>query len=155
MRILILYSELAGYTLACLRELMKNEKHEVCLVRWPVNQEAPFQFEFDERIQVYDRDQLDDTAVARVASQFQPDIIFISGWMDKGYLKAALPFRKQGVPVIAGIDNQWVGSLRQQVATWMSPWLVKKYFSHMWVSGLRQYEYARRLGFPRHHIRLG
>lgn len=155
MRILILYSELAGYTLACLRALMEDGRHEVCLVKWPVNREAPFQFDFDARIQVYDRDQLGDKAVAKVAVDFQPEIIFISGWMDKGYLKAALPFRQKGIPVIAGIDNQWVGSMRQRIATWMSPFLVKKYFSHMWVSGLRQYEYARRLGFDRNHIRLG
>ena len=42
-RILFLYTEIAGYTVACLNELRKSEV-EIFLIRWSVNKEAPFYF---------------------------------------------------------------------------------------------------------------
>ena len=42
-KIVFLYSEVAGYFLACAKELANSA--EVLIVRWPVNSEAPFQFE--------------------------------------------------------------------------------------------------------------
>ena len=42
--ILFLYTEIANYFLACVKELHKSA--DVAIVRWAVNEEAPFSFEF-------------------------------------------------------------------------------------------------------------
>lgn len=155
MKILFLYTEIAGYFLACVEALLRTASVEVMLVRWPVNVEAPFDFDFPDGITVIDRKTIEENELEAKCIAFSPDVVFVTGWLDKGYLKIAQQLRKQNIPVIAGMDNQWNGSLRQRIATWISPWYIRRYFDFMWVAGLRQYEYARRLGFAHDHIRLG
>lgn len=155
MRILILYSELAGYVLSCIEHLLKEEDVRVLLFRWPVNKEAPFKFEFDDRMEIFDRSKLSQEEIEERVREFAPDAALVSGWMDKGYLKVARSLRKKDIPVISGLDNQWIASSRQKLATLLSPMLVRRNFDMMWVTGDRQYEYARRLGFSPSHIRMG
>lgn len=154
MKLLILYSEIAGYTLACLDQLLRREHIHVRLIRWPVNAEAPFHFEFGERMEVIDRSTLSQQALNEQVQQFAPDAIFTSGWIDKGYVKA-LSLRPATCPVICGLDNQWTGSLRQRVATWLSPWLVRRHFDYLWGAGPRQRAFAQQLGYDDAHIREG
>lgn len=154
MKLLILYSEIAGYTLACLDQLLSQTDLQIRLIRWPVNAEAPFHFEFGERIEVIDRSTLDQAALDRQVKDYVPDAIFTSGWIDKGYLKA-LAHKPTHCPVICGLDNQWKGGLRQRLASWLSPWLVRRYFDFIWGAGPRQRAFARQLGYDDAHIREG
>ena len=67
--ILILYTELAGYTINCLSNfVLKYPEYNVHVVRWPVNKEAPFQFDF-RSIQVYDRKEYDDDSLLKLAEE--------------------------------------------------------------------------------------
>jgi len=154
MKVLILYSELAGYVLACIEALLKEEV-SVLLIRWPVNEEAPFQFDFDEKLQIYDRSALSRSEMEDLTGNFNPDLVLVSGWIDKDYLSLARKMRKRGTPVVSGLDNQWTGSSRQRLATLASPYFIKRNFDLLWVTGDRQYEFARRLGFPPSAIRTG
>jgi glycosyltransferase involved in cell wall biosynthesis len=154
MKILILYTELAGYTVACLEELLRSYPVELRLVRWPVNQEAPFDFAFDPGVTVLDRQHLTQHELNEEVRRYAPDGIFCSGWLDRGYLKA-LAHKPAGCPVICGLDNQWNGHWRQQVARWLSPWLVRRYFDYIWGAGPRQATFARQLGYDEAHIRQG
>jgi hypothetical protein len=52
MRALFLYSEIAIYFLKCCEELAKN--NEVHVVRWPLNKEAPFKFNYSKSINIYE-----------------------------------------------------------------------------------------------------
>ena len=54
-RIVFLYTELAGYFLACINELTKRDDVEVHIFRWPVNKEAPFNFNFNNKVKIYNR----------------------------------------------------------------------------------------------------
>jgi glycosyltransferase involved in cell wall biosynthesis len=154
MKLLILYSEIAGYTLACLDQLLSQTDLQIRLIRWPVNAEAPFHFEFGDRVEVIDRGGLTQQALDHHMQAFAPDAIFTSGWIDKGYVKS-LRYKPAGSPVICGLDNQWVGSMRQRVATWLSPWLVRRHFDFIWGAGPRQRAFARHLGYDDAHIREG
>ncbi|MEO0896477.1 MAG: glycosyltransferase family 4 protein [Bacteroidota bacterium] len=155
MRICILYSELAGYILTCIETLLKKEGVKILLVKWPVNEEAPFKFEFDNRMTIIEKNSLSTIELANKIEAFEPELMLVSGWMDKDYVKIARDWKKRGIPVVSGLDNQWIGSTRQKIASMLSPLLVKANFTHMWATGLRQYEYARRLGFDRNNIRTG
>src|SRR6185436_7923136 len=63
--------------------------------------------------------------------------------------------KKKGKVVVAGVDNIWKGTIKQRLASWLSSFMVKPYFSHLWVAGIRQYQFASRLGFNDEEIITG
>jgi glycosyltransferase involved in cell wall biosynthesis len=155
MKVLVLYSEIAGYFIACVRRFVELHDATVHVVRWPINPEAPFRFSDHPRIVYHERRDLDDAGLLKLAREIDPGALYVSGWIDKSYLKVARHFFKLGRPVIAAFDTQWRGDFRQRIATWVSPFVFKRQFTHAWVPGMFQYEYARRLGFSRERILTG
>lgn len=145
-KILYLYSELAEYFAACIRHLEANENVEIHIVKWPVNSDAPFQFSFPDSVSVYDRERYSGADLLELAKSIDPDLIFCCGWMDREYIWVCKAFNGN-IPVIGGMDNQWTGSAKQQIARVVSPFTIQRYFSHMFVAGSPQREYARKLGF--------
>lgn len=153
MKILFLYTELAGYFLACVRELVR-QGHEVHIVRWPVNKEAPFEFAFGEGITVYNRSDYNDKQLQALATSIAPDAVVCSGWIDRDYVKVCNQLKKTAVTILA-LDNKWRGSLKQQFARIISPFTLKRIFKFAWVPGALQAMYARKLGFSEGNIRSG
>ena len=153
-KILFLYTELAGYFLSCIKALSKVDGIEISIIHWPVNQEAPFQFDFPANVKFYRRENYPEAALKKLALQIVPDIIFCSGWLDKEYLQVCKQY-KPLIPVIVGFDNQWKGSLKQRLAVLISPYTIQKYFSHAWVPGNKQYIFAKKLGFEGEKILKG
>jgi glycosyltransferase involved in cell wall biosynthesis len=145
-KILILYSELADYVLACIRALASSPNVEVLVVHWPVNSQAPFKFDFPSEATFLSREGIGAKELVQLAQEFSPDLILCSGWMDKGYLKLCKNFR-QKIPVVVGFDNHWKGTLKQKIAVAISPFTIHRHFSHAFVPGVPQVEYARKLGF--------
>lgn len=45
------------------------------------------------------------------------------------------------------MDTQWQNTFKQKLASIISPIYHKRYFDYLWVSGIYQFEYAKRLGF--------
>ena len=82
--------------------------------------------------------------------QLKPDLVVVSGWFEKKYVWVAKHlYNKYNLPVISLSDTQWRGTLSQYINRLISPWHLKKAFSHIWVAGIYQYEYARKLGFSK------
>jgi glycosyltransferase involved in cell wall biosynthesis len=154
-KIVFLYSELATYFLACIEKLSQQADVEIHIVRWAVNKDAPFHFSLSDAIRIYDRnsflttDQLQELIVS-----IHPSVIYCSGWVDKGYLKICRQFKKK-IPVIVGFDNQWKATIKQWIAVLISPFKIANHFSHCWVPGVLQMDYAIRLGFPAANILAG
>jgi len=155
MTVLFLYSEVAGYFLSCAEELAKSYSCDVHIVRWPVNPEAPFAFREYEGVTFHEREHMDEKAIWELYQRLTPSLVYVSGWMDKTYIKAAKRIKATGVPVVCGADNHWRGDWRQRIATLISPFFLKPRFTHMWVPGRYQYEFARRLGFAPNNILTG
>lgn len=143
-KIAFLYTEIAGYFVACATKLA--ERADVLVVRWPVNKEAPFRFGDDRTISFCNRNDFSDEELIAKVKEFNPDILVCSGWIDKGYLKVVKSFKKS-IPTVLTLDNHWTGSLKQKVATVLSPFYLKRLFTHAWVPGEVQATYARKLGF--------
>jgi glycosyltransferase involved in cell wall biosynthesis len=152
-RILFLYDQLNGYTLACLDELCRRGKVEVTVVANP-NTLAPFVIRSD-RYAITFRDSTDFFAVSRLATALAPDAVFISGWAFKDYLFAGAQRRAAGARVVCMADSKWENRLRQHLLTPVASPFLRMIFSDYWGAGLYQYEMARRLHFPQHRIRLG
>ncbi len=153
-KIVFLYSELATYFLACIKQLLLHPEVEVHIVRWEVNKEAPFQFSFSENLKTYERKDYSSSQLLGLVGIIDPDIIYSSGWMDKDYLKICKKYKNK-IPVIVGFDNQWKGSLKQKIATIVSPFKILNHFSYCWVPGELQYKYALKLGFKTSKILTG
>ncbi len=155
MKALFLYTEAAPYVLACLQHLAERHGAEVHLVRWPVNAEAPFASLQGKGIHAEVRDRSDDAGLYQRCMALAPDIVFVSGWVDKAYLRVARALRAKGVPVVLCSDTAWRGDGRQWANVVLSRFWMERTFSHAWVTGKAQAEYARYLGFPDTRIRTG
>ncbi len=99
-KVVFLYTEIAGYFLACVEELSKSA--DVLIVRWPVNKEAPFNFSEQSSVKIIDRKEYTDEILTGLIHDFNPDILVCSGWLDKGYLKIAKSFHKK-IPVVVSL----------------------------------------------------
>jgi glycosyltransferase involved in cell wall biosynthesis len=84
---------------------------------------------------------------------FNPDIVISAGWMIPEYNWLCKRIKKTiDIPIVAYSDTPWYGRIKQKINTVLSPFILKKTFTHIWVAGIRQYEYARRLGFSNEQI---
>jgi len=143
-KIVFLYSEIAGYFLACATELSKSA--DVLIVRWEVNKEAPFNFTFPKGIEVIVKTDYTSADLQTKVNNFKPDMVVCSGWMDKDYLKIVKTFKKR-VKTVLTLDNHWTGDAKQQIASLISPFYLTNKFTHAWVPGKPQQKFAKKLGF--------
>lgn len=151
MKILFLYSEAMGYTMATIDALI-HSNCQVHLVYWDYKKLTPLKIESRSSLIIYNRSEYNAYSLIELAFSIQPTVTVVSGWMDKAYLRVARHLRKSS-KVVCGLDGQWSGCLRQQIASKLGSFgLLKQFFSHAWVAGSRQYEYARRLGFAKENI---
>jgi glycosyltransferase involved in cell wall biosynthesis len=105
-------------------------------------------------INFHARSQLEVSSLFNLLKSKKPDIIFISGWMDKGYIRAARKYKKlcTNTRIICGIDDQWNNTFRQRIGRIYFWAFYRKLFDFMWVSGKPQYHYAQRMGYPHERI---
>lgn len=141
-----------GYTVATIRELAK-QKNEVYVVHWDHKKLTPYKAPVIPNVFMYKRSELTDSDLMKFTNNIKPDIVVVSGWMDKGYMGVAKKLRKEGVPVVLALDTQWEGSFKQWIAVLVSKiGYFNRFYSHAWVAGLYQFEYVRKLGFKKHNI---
>ena len=152
MRILYLYTELMGYQIPIFKEFVSAYGADVHVVHRDKNKATPYIPPEIDGVQYYKKSDFSLNQLREFVIEVKPDIIYISGWMDKDYLRAIIPLRKQGVPVVSGFDDIWFKTLKQRLASFLFPIVKKYFFSHAWVAGPYQYEYAKRLGFKNEEI---
>lgn len=148
MKILVLYTRLTGYFFSCMQHDVAKNGNSYFVIRKRPSPDAPFQLNSEEGIELVDGDDLSIKEILKLTKDFAPDLLYVTGWTDKRYLKVARHYKKSGLPVITGLDNQWQATLRQKIASKLNHLLVRKYFTHIWIPGMLQYEFARKLGFP-------
>jgi glycosyltransferase involved in cell wall biosynthesis len=152
MKVLYLYAEVMGYTMATIRALTELGC-EVHVVHSDRQKKTPYKANELPGVFAYPRSQMDLQSLETLVSKFSFDITVVSGWQDQTYLQVARHLRRQGKLVVVGLDSQWHGSVKQRVAATLgSCGIFKRWFSHAWVAGLYQYEYARQLGFDKTEI---
>ncbi|HEV7230644.1 MAG TPA: glycosyltransferase [Bacteroidia bacterium] len=143
---------MAGYSLACLRALA-DLGIEVHAIRYPVNNEAPFDFPKDNPVFFYERKSCSRDTILSLVRQIEPSLIVVSGWVDKDYLFVVRKY-KEAIKVLL-LDNQWKGSLKQYIASFLFRFTLLRHFQKAWVPGKSQAKYAGRLGFGKGDIRTG
>lgn len=147
---IFLLAQLMGYTLSGLRKLVEYDIDPV-VIHFDENLKHP-RFQPTLEIEIHPRSSfIDAYQLYRFIQDKQPAILYVAGWMDKDYLKA-IRLLKKSIPIVVGIDNQWLGTFRQRVGKFIFPYTLLKQFDYAWVAGVRQYEYARRIGFRENQI---
>ncbi len=151
-KILYLYAEVMGYTMATI-EYLASCNHEIHVIHWDHKKLTPYKIPTTKGVFFYNRSEFTDLQIKDLVSRIKPQVVVVSGWMDKGYLKAVKDLRPTGVPVVVALDGQWVGGLRQMILPILGKFgFFRKIFSHAWVAGVNQFEYARKIGFPKKNI---
>jgi glycosyltransferase involved in cell wall biosynthesis len=153
MKILYLYTEVMGYNLPIFDRLASHYGASVDVFHWNKNKLTPFTPEHSEGVTFHPRSAFSIQEMTDFAVKLHPDVVYISGWQDKGYLAVVRKLKSLGIPIVAGLDSQWTGSLRQQIGAQLIRWVYKpRYFSYVWVPGPMQYAYASRIGFKKTEI---
>ena len=141
-----------SYAIAVMRALVNNFEVDVHCVHWDENKKTPFVPVNEEGITFYKRSEYDRVSLTRFIEEKDPQIIYVSGRMDKLYLEMASRFRKQKVKTITGFDSQWNGGRKQQLQALLGRYLYVNYFEYIWVPGNKQYVFARELGYSDNKI---
>lgn len=149
-RMLVLYRELAGYFVNSMNHLADAYNVEINIVAYPVQNDAPFRFEFSKNIQVHNRF---DCSIESLNALGEFDLIFCGGWSDKLYLQYVKG--NQHVPALIGFDKQWLGSLRDVLGAAYLRYAVSPLFKYAFVPGLEQEKFALKMGFEKPNIYSG
>lgn len=153
MKVLYLYTEVMGYNLPIFERLVTHYDAAVDVVHWNQNKLTPFVPDPASGVKYHERSSFTQQGLLDFAEVLSPDLVYVSGWMDKGYLPVIKKLKALGTPIVVGLDTQWTGSLRQQIGSRLIKWIYKKrYFSYALVPGPMQYEYAARIGFGKTEI---
>lgn len=155
MKIIILYQELAFYTLRCIEALASEYNVEVHVVSKPVNKEAPFKFETSNKnIHFYNREQTNLEQLQWLVDKTEPNLIYCAGWIDKDYVALAKSNHSKYTTLL-GFDNQWRGTSKQYLSIVYGRLFLKPHFDYAFVPGEKQKAFAKRLGFSNEKIITG
>lgn len=152
MTILYLYAEVMGYTMATIKSLV-DHGNTIHLVYWDEKKITPYRFSKYKNLHTYSRSSQSYHSLKSQILSINPDITVVSGWQDTMYLKLARFLRRNNKIVVIGFDDQWHGTFRQQLGSFLGKCgLLNLFFSHAWISGMYQFEFARKLGFKKESI---
>lgn len=154
-RVVFLYSELAGYFIACAKYLsLHPEVESVHILHWPLHPEAPFKFESTSNCTLYPKASYRRHELTELISEIQPTAIVCCGWMDRDYNFIAKEWQEK-IPVVLTLDNWWTGSMRQWLGVLTAPFFIKKRFNRVWIPGEPQQPFAERFGFNPRNLAHG
>ncbi len=152
--ILVLYSRFSAYVNAAFSCYADEYETDIHVVRYAPDKNSPFKLSSNKRLFLYDRENMNLNDLKELVQQKNIGTIVCSGWKDKEYMSLSLWAKKRGLLTVCAFDNQWMGTFKQRLLTFLSPFILKPRFHKVWVPGIFQFEYARRLGFARHNIML-
>ena len=148
-KILYLYKEVMPYNLPVLEKLVEMGA-DIIFVHDNTKKLTPYNPEAIEGVSFHKMSELNNQQIKDLALKFDPDIIFISDRTVPIYNKIGIKFKKS-IPVISGNDTPWYGG-KQWFNVLTSIFRHHRFFSHMLVAGIRQFEYAKKLGFKNQKI---
>jgi len=154
MRVAVLWTKLSGYLSSSLRSLQAKGA-ALLVVNEAATADAPFdEAEFgwiERRHQHVGRPEF--ATVMGLLEAFQPDVI-LSTWHIPAYQRACVRFRGRAVRVGCA-DNQWRGSLKQQLGRLTAPIHLHRFYDVMFVAGERQAVWAHKMGYAEDRIWKG
>jgi glycosyltransferase involved in cell wall biosynthesis len=151
--IVVLYPELAGYTMACLSALITEHKVVVHVFKLDVNKEAPFELNVVPNMYLHNESDYTTQQLLQKIKALNPQLIYCAGWNNKKYLHVV-----RNLPQVQSVlcfDNKWTGSLKQRIGSVYARVAITPLFNHVFVAGLQQKILALKMGFTTTQIQLG
>lgn len=153
-KIVYLYTEIMPYQTIVYKEFSKMG-HTVHAFMDVTSRQTPYVPEVIHNVYYHSQNDYNKVELYEKVSSLKPDILVVCGWASSKYLYVARKFKKQGtIPVVSPIDTQFTWRLKQILGFLISPFYIKTAFTHIWVPGVRQYYFARRLGYSPRNIIL-
>ena len=148
MKVAILWSSLANYSVAFFRELAQTHHCEILLIYHSPRSVAPYKsFDLSFCTQSINFSENSSIDISHAVSVFHPDCLLLCSWNFPDYMKIAKTMRQKGAYVVSTIDHQWEGRLKQWLGVITSRWFLKPRIDGFLVAGDRQANFARRLGY--------
>jgi glycosyltransferase involved in cell wall biosynthesis len=148
MKITVLWSSLASYSVAFFKELVQSQNCELQLIYNSPTVQAPYKnFDLSFCKISINRSKQHHADITKAVSNFSPDSVLMSSWNFPEYMKITKKMRSKGVVVVSTIDHQWKGTLKQWLGVISSRWFLKPSIDGFMVTGDRQAFFARKLGY--------
>jgi glycosyltransferase involved in cell wall biosynthesis len=151
MNILYLYSELMPYNIPVLKIFTEKYSAKVNVISWDNRKLTPYITPDINGVDFFLRSSFNFNRLYTHIKDFNPDIIYVSGWMDKLYLLTLIPFKFKGKLIVTGCDTLWTGSLIQVLKSLVIRVTKNLFFTHIWIPGPLQYKYSSNLGFKKNN----
>jgi glycosyltransferase involved in cell wall biosynthesis len=157
LKIIFLYTSVNGFLISTFKALLETGKVKSITLIYKQNNATDgnnFKIEFNSLISLIPRHTISDSDIFNLLIHQKPEIVYVPGWMDKGYIKAVSKYKKNNTAtkIVCGIDDQWRYTLRQYFGKIYFKFFYRKIFDFMWVSGKPQYHYAQRFGYEDRYI---
>jgi hypothetical protein len=160
LRVTICWTEFAGYTAACWRELASRADVDLRILAWPSNlSRSGTQFDralvgglpvrFLEGAEQQDRD-----LVARLVADHDPEMLMIGGWAEAPYRALATDAKRTSARLVLAMDTPWKGTLRQRLARLKIGGFIDR-LDGIFVPGKLGERFARHLRMPEDRIFTG
>ncbi|UKN02816.1 glycosyltransferase family 4 protein [Paracrocinitomix mangrovi] len=151
MKILILYEELAGYFVSCVKELSRN--NEIYIICEQPNNSAPFDFS-NTSLNISFKNEYTYGSLLQKVKEIEPDAIFVGGWKTPMFNQICKMYSKK-INVVLGFDNAWKFSIKQFLNIVRFRLYKKNSYTKCFVPGQKQKKYAKLLGFKEINISMG
>lgn len=151
-RILFLAAHLQPFLASGIRFLMTDYDVEIIIYCEKREENRLITIQPDSRLRIFTYDYEPETFFWKTIDTFKPDVVISAGWMYRMYVSWSKALKKKGAITVCAMDTQWKGSLKQKLLVFLSPFIIKTAFTHAWVPGKRQQDYALRLGFVENKI---
>jgi glycosyltransferase involved in cell wall biosynthesis len=151
-----LWYGLSDYLNACLKELAARRGVELFVSHLQPVDVAPFaqdQFLWIDN-QLMWRSEEDLATLQDRLDEFAPHVEVFSGWAVSAYRKVAKKSSGKCLRIMT-MDNCWLATTKQRLATLIAPWYVRPLADYVWLPGERQATFAKKLGFGQQHILRG
>jgi glycosyltransferase involved in cell wall biosynthesis len=147
-KVLFLWSPLADYSLACMRELANKPNIELSIVYQAAEIDAPYNhldISFFRRAIAYQQD--NEREIESYCFELRPDTILMASWNYPFYMKISRASRARGSYVVSVFDRQWLGTTKQWLGILTASVFLKPSIDNFFVAGDRQAAFARKLGY--------
>lgn len=151
-RILFLAAHLQPYLVSGINSLLSHFDVEILVYAADRPENQLLCFSPDARMKLLTYESKPSSFFRKEIILFKPEIVFCAGWMFGTYVRWCTELKKSGVKTICAMDTQWKATMKQWVMVLLAPLFIRRAFSHAWVPGIRQEQYALRLGFSQSNI---
>ena len=152
MRIIFLYAEMVPSWVPTFEILVNKYGASITVVYWDHKVKTPYRPVDSPGVKYVPRSEVTLDELKKIVVQDEVRSIFVSGWMDIGYLLALYQTRAKRAKTLVGLDDWWFGTFRQRAGSMLIRLIKRSVFDYAWIPGPRQYEYARRMGFKDNQV---